>query len=93
MNEIMYHEEKHYTIKAKGKNEEEVIGKIFTILKKTVTSDIEGIVIKLEPVNVYEISKTVDEYTETFLWFFMPRKKQEIEIELKIVVSVKYVKI
>ena len=33
MNEIMYHEEKDYTIKAKGKNEEEVIGKIFTILK------------------------------------------------------------
>ena len=93
MNEIMYHEEKDYTIKAKRKNEEEVIGKIFTILKKTVTSDIEGIVIKLEPVNVYEISKKTEEYTETFLWFFMPRKKQEIEIELKIVVSVKYVKI
>ena len=93
MNEIMYHEEKDYTIKAKGKNEEEVIGKIFTILKKTVTSDSEGIVIKLEPVNVYEISKKTEEYTETFLWFFMPRKKQEIEIELKIVVSVKYVKI
>ena len=65
MNEIMYHEEKDYTIKAKGKNEEEVIGKIFTILKKTVTSDIEGIVIKLEPVNVYEISKKTEEYTET----------------------------
>ena len=81
MNEIMYHEEKDYTIKAKGKNEEEVIGKIFTILKKTVTSDIEGIVIKLEPVNVYELSKKTEEYTETFLWFFMPRKKQEIEIE------------
>ena len=63
MNEIMYHEEKDYTIKAKGKNEEEVIGKIFTILKKTVTSDIEGIVIKLEPVNVYEISKKIEEYT------------------------------
>ena len=93
MIEIMYHEEKDYTIKAKVKNEEEVIGKIFTILKKTVTSDIEGIVIKLEPVNVYEISKKIEEYTETFLWFFMPRKKQEIEIELKIVVSVKYVKI
>ena len=93
MNEIMYHEEKEYTIKGKGKNEEEVIGKIFTTLKKTVTSDIDGIVIKLEPLNVYEISKKVDEYTETFLWFFMPRKKQEIEIELKITVSVKYVKI
>ena len=62
-------------------------------MKKTVTSDIEGIVIKLEPVNVYELSKKTEEYTETFLWFFMPRKKQEIEIELKIVVSVKYVKI
>ena len=93
MNEIMYHEEKDYTIKAMGKNEEEVIGKIFTVLKKTVTSDIEGIVIKLEPVNVYELSKKTEEYTETFLLFFMPRKKQEIEIELKIVVSVKYVKI
>ena len=93
MNEIMYHEEKDYTIKAKGKNEEEVIGKIFTILKKTVTSDIEGIVIKLEPVNVYELSKKTEEYTETFLLFFIKKKKQEIEIELKIVVSVKYVKI
>ena len=93
MNEIMYHEEKDYTIKAMGKNEEEVIGKIFTVLKKTVTLDIDGIIIKLEPVNVYEVSKKTEEYTETFLWFFMPRKKQEIEIELKIVVSVKYVKI
>ena len=93
MNEIMYHEEKNYTIKAKGRNKEEVIGKIFTILKKNVTSDIDGIVIKLEPVNVYEVNKKTEEYTETFLWFFMPRKKQEIEIELKIVVSVKYVKI
>ena len=93
MNGIMYHEEKDYTIKAKGKSEEEVIGKIFTILKKTVTSDIEGIVIKLEPVNVYEVNKKTEEFTETFLWFFMPRKKQMVEIELKIVVSVKYVKI
>ena len=93
MSGIMYHEEKEYTIKAKGRSKEEVIGKIFTILKKTVTSDIDGIVIKLEPVNVYEVSQKVEEYTETFLWFFMPRTKQEIEIELKIVVSVKYVKI
>ena len=93
MNEIMYHEEKDYTIKAKGKNEEEVIGKIFTVLKKTVTLDIDGIVIKLEPVNVYEVSRKIEEYTETFLWFFMPRKKQTVEIELKIVVSIKYVKI
>ena len=93
MNEIMYHEEKDYTIKAKGKNEEEVIGKIFTVLKKTVTLDIDGIVIKLEPVNVYEVSREIEEYTETFLWFFMPRKKQMVEIELKIIVSIKYVKI
>ena len=93
MNEIMYHEEKAYTIKAKGKNEEEVIGKIFTVLKKTVTLDIDGIVIKLETVNVYEVSREIEEYTETFLWFFMPRKKQTVEIELKIVVSIKYVKI
>lgn len=93
MKEIMYQIEKDYLISAKGKTEEETIGKIFTILKKTVTSDIEGIVIKIEPVNVYEVNKNVKEYTETFLWLFMPRKKQEVELELKIEVNVKYVKI
>ena len=93
MKEIMYQVEKDYLIKANGRSEEEVVGKIFTNLKKTVTSDIDGIVIKLEPVNVYEVMRNTREYTETFLWFFMPRQKKEIELELKIVVSVKYVKI
>lgn len=96
MKEIMKQTEKDYLISARGKTEEEAVGKIFTILKKTVTSDIsdmKGIVIKIEPVNVYEVKKNINEYTETFLWFFMPRKKQEIDLELKIVVNVKYVKI
>ncbi|MTI46277.1 DUF4312 family protein [Sporosalibacterium faouarense] len=83
--------EKEFIIEASGKSSEEAIGSIFGKLRKQIYSEVKGSVLHMEPLEVYKVSKDKKEYIEKFLWVFMPRKKVEYKIKLKIIVLIKYI--
>ena len=83
--------EREFTIESSGKSKEEAIGKIFGKLRKQIYYDIEGTVLHMEPLAVYNLSEDKREYVEKFLWLFMPRNKVEYTLKLKLVVLIKYI--
>lgn len=86
-------EKKSMRIKEKGKTKEETIGKIFASFRRKVQNDIEGVIIKLEPLETYLIEIKEERKIEKFLELFMPKEKITHHIELEIEYEVKYIKI
>lgn len=86
-------EKKSMRVKEKGTTKEEAIGKIFASFRKRVHGEIEGVIIKIEPLETYLIEITEEKKIEKFLELFMPREKIIYFIELEIEYEVKYIKI
>lgn len=78
-------------LEASGKSKEEVYANIFTKLRKQIYNEVSGVVLHMEPLEVYELSENKEEYTEKFLWLFMPRQKAKYTIKAKVVVLIKYI--
>jgi len=85
--------EKEFVIEGTGKTKEDVYGSIFSKLRKIVYNEIKGVVLHMEPLEVYTLKESEKTFTEKFLWLFMPRTKQEFYMELKIIVLIKYISI
>ncbi|MBE6083320.1 DUF4312 family protein [Acidilutibacter cellobiosedens] len=83
--------EKNLTITAQGNSIKTAYGNIFSILRKKVYSEVEGLIIYMEPLNVYELEVKKHSYTEKFLGLFMPREKNNCEVTAEIVVKIKYI--
>lgn len=86
-------EKKNIIIKEMGKTKEEALGKIFASFRKKVQENIDGIILKLEPIETYLIDVKEEKKIEKFLELFMPREKTRYYIELEIEYEVKYIKI
>ena len=80
------------TLSATGKSKDDAVGKIFANLKKEIYKKVSGILIQMEPKDVFIDKIDEKEYTEKFLFLFMPRKKKEVRLTASIVVNVKYIK-
>lgn len=84
---------KSLIIKENGKTKDEAIGNCFAAFRKNVTSQIEGFIVKMEPLEVYLLEEKKNVKTEKFLELFMPREKITYDITLEIEYEIKYVKI
>lgn len=82
---------KEFIIESSGRSKAEAIGSIFEKLRKQTYMEIKGTVLHMEPLEVYSISESKEEYTEKFLWLFMPRKKVKYLLKLKVIVLIKYI--
>jgi len=84
---------KSFTLSGKGKNEEEAYSEIFSKVKRVVYESVEGVVLQMEPEEVYvkSFDETVEK--EKFLFLLFPREKRQVSIEVKLVVSLKYIAI
>jgi uncharacterized protein (TIGR03578 family) len=83
--------EKSLIIESKSDSIEKAYGNIFSILRKRVYNEVDGLIIYMEPLNVYELDLTEDTYTEKFLGLFMPREKTNYIVKAEIVVKIKYI--
>lgn len=88
----MYTEEVKIALSASGKSKADAIANIFASLRKNIHDKIPGTIIYMEPVDVFINKIDVRNYTERFMFLFMPRKKQEIKLITTIIVNVKYIK-
>ena len=84
---------KEITISASGKSKSQAFSNVFSLLRKEVYKEINGLILQMEPEEVYVLDEDSKKYTEKFLWFFMPRERYNYQIKVKIVVLIKYVEI
>jgi len=85
--------EREFIISATGKSREEVYGSIFSKLRKVVYDEIKGVVLHMEPLEVYTLEEKEKKFSEKFLWLFMPRTRYEYYMNLKIIVLIKFIPI
>lgn len=83
--------EKSLIIESQGNSMEIVYGNIFSILRKRVYDEVDGLIIHMEPLNVYELEVNKESYIEKFLGLFMPREKVNYKVKAEIVVKIKYI--
>lgn len=83
--------EKTFDIEVTGasiQSKEDAVNTAFKNIRQKVAEQCNGIVISVKPVNVEVKNLEVQEYTERFLFLFMPRKKERVKIDLSITVEV-----
>ncbi len=80
-------------IEESGKTKNEALGRVFTVFRKKVQTEVDGVIIKLEPLETYLLEQREEKKTERFLELFMPREKTTYFIKLEIEYEVKYIKL
>lgn len=78
------------TLTAEGKSKEDAVDNIFALLRKNMYKEVPGPLIHMEPSEFYIDDIEVKKFTEKFMFFFMPREKEEIKLTATIVVNVRY---
>lgn len=81
---------KTFHLSGKGKSEEEAYTEVFSKVKREVYESVKGVVLQMEPEEVYIISFDETVEKEKFLFLFFPKEKRRVSIEVKLVVSLKY---
>ncbi len=84
-------EQKEFVLESYGKNREEAAGAIFAKLKKAVYGAVDGLILQMEPREVYLVKEEEKTEIQKFLGFFAPREIQNYYLKLRIVVTVKYI--
>lgn len=87
----MFQKEVAITLSAVGSSKTEAVGNIFSLLRKNIYKEVQGIVVQMEPKDFFIEKIDVRKYTEKFLFLFMPREKEEVKLTATVVVNVKYV--
>lgn len=77
------------TVEGKAKNKEEAISRALGNIQREIFKQLNQLVVKAEPVKVDVIDASYTEFTERFLFFFMPRKRQRCHVTLEILVHLK----
>ena len=85
--------QKDFILESSGKSKEEVFGNMFAVLRRRVYREVPGVVLHMEPLEVYILDENKQDYTERFLWLFMPRKKSSYTIKAMVVVLIKYIEL
>ncbi|GMQ61401.1 DUF4312 family protein [Vallitalea maricola] len=84
-------ERKTLEVSGIGKTKEEAFGKILTNLRQEVYKDTKGLILKMDPIEVYLVEEKRSSEIEKFLFLFMPREKDKFNLTYKFIVEVRYV--
>ncbi|MFB1051509.1 DUF4312 family protein [Paraliobacillus sp. JSM ZJ581] len=77
------------TVSGKGNTKEEAVSQALSTIQKKLFADLDQLIIKAEPVEIEVVETSVEEYTERFMFFFLPRKKMKCVVTLNVHVSLK----
>lgn len=88
----MFEKEVTMTLSGAGSSKKDAIGKIFSTLRTDIYKEVPEIIIHMEPKDVFIDKVDIKKYKEKFMFIFMPREKEEVNVTATIVVKVKYVK-
>lgn len=71
-------------VEGKGQSKEHTIANALGKIPKKVSAEFNGMVIRIEPINIEMIEAIEETYTERFLLFFFPRKRSQFKIVMDI---------
>lgn len=80
-------------VEGKGRTKKDALADIFTRLRKQIYNEIDGLILHMQPEEVYILSEEVERTKEAFLGVFMKRVKEQYELKAKITVSLKYIEV
>lgn len=89
MNHMIENQHVTITVSGKGSTQDEAVSRALSKIQKQIFSEINQLVIRAEPENIEEVEATMEEYTERFFFLFMPRKKLNCHVTLKVDVNLK----
>lgn len=89
--QCMKETEKKLVLEGEGDSIERAYSQIFAKLRKQIYSEVDGLIIHMEPTDVFEIDLKKHTYTEKFLGLFMPKEKTSYFVKAEIVVFIKYI--
>ncbi|MGB6127247.1 MAG: DUF4312 family protein [Psychrilyobacter sp.] len=82
---------KRLIISGKGKTEQEAIANCFSSFRKEVEKDINGVIIKLDPIEVYILDKEKKIEIKKFFEFFWAKEITSYVVKIEIEFEVKYI--
>lgn len=77
------------TVEGKAKDKAEAISRALSGIQREIFKELDHLVVKAEPIKIDVIDANYTEFTERFLFFFMPRKRQRCHVTLEILVHLK----
>lgn len=90
-NNILVETTRQFELIGKGKSIEEAYNNIFTMVRSKVYDAVPGVILHMEPKEVYLLSKEEEVITEKFLFLFLPREKRNWKIKVELLVEIKYI--
>ncbi len=74
-------------IEGKGQSKEHAIATALGKIQKKVNAELNGMIIRIEPINIEIVEAIEETYTERFLLFFFPRKRSQFKLLMDIEVD------
>lgn len=84
-------EEQEMILEAYGKEKADALGTIFSLLKKQVYKEIKGLIIHMEPVDVFMLEEDEKKGTDKLIGLMKPRQNQSYYAKVKIIIRLKYI--
>ncbi len=83
----------HHTIELEvyGKDRNDAFGKAFAALKKKAYAMVDGLIIHMEPEDVYLIADVEKTGAEKLAGYFKPRQIQNHYIKIRVAVVIKFI--
>lgn len=82
---------KRLIISGKGKTEQGAIANCFSSFRKEVEKDIDGVIIKLDPIEVYILNKEKKIEVKKFFELFWAKEITSYVVKIEIEFEVKYI--
>lgn len=93
MASCMIEKREEFLLSAYGKDKTEAIAKAFQTLQKEAYANLkgQGLIIHMEPVDVELIKEYEQTTKEKVVGFFRPKPTMYYQVELKVIVNLKYI--
>jgi len=83
--------EQEIVLEAYGKDKTDALGKIFGSLKKQVYKETEGLIIHMEPLDVFILEESEKKAVDKAIGLIKPKQIQNYYAKVKIIICLKYI--
>ena len=83
--------EREFIIEAGGKDRTEAFAQAFSALKARAYKEVDGLIVEMQPQDVFVLSEEERSKTEQLADYFKPRELKPYNIKVSIIVRLKYI--
>lgn len=83
--------EREIVLEAYGKEKADALGSIFGSLKKQIYKETDGLIIHMEPIDVFIINEEEKTGAQKVIGLMKPKANQSYYVKVRILISLKYI--